>query len=104
MAWDLRAALLKKGEIESARLDDFEFRVRARTMRLFADRIGYGVSGDLLCGRIAAESDEAILAALAVQFPDIGERVLLEAYVASRDAARAVLISERGDPTPHRLA
>ncbi|WP_241212717.1 hypothetical protein [Sphingomonas sp. ABOLG] len=36
MAFDLRAALLKKAEVETARLVDFEFRLRARTMRLLA--------------------------------------------------------------------
>ena len=36
MVWDLRGALLKKEERESARLADFEFRHRARTLRLVA--------------------------------------------------------------------
>ena len=40
MVFDLRGALLKKEEAESARLMDFEFRLRARTMRLLAARIG----------------------------------------------------------------
>ena len=34
MAWDLRAAMLKKQEVESARLAEFDYRWRARTMRL----------------------------------------------------------------------
>lgn len=50
MAFDLRSALLRKQEFESARLDDFEFRLRARTMRLIAARLG--VDADALAGRI----------------------------------------------------
>jgi hypothetical protein len=61
MVWDLRGALLKKGEVESARLDDFEFRLRARTMRLLAEKLGHDPA--TLTGRIAIESDQAILAA-----------------------------------------
>jgi hypothetical protein len=34
MAWDLRAALLRKEEFESARLTDFDFREMVRAMRL----------------------------------------------------------------------
>ncbi|MDG2533085.1 hypothetical protein P6144_05460 [Sphingomonas sp. HITSZ_GF] len=94
MVFDLRGALLKKAEIESARLDDFEFRLRARTMRLLAPLLGVQVED--LVARIAVESDEAILATL----PDTARAW----YDEARIEARRQLIEERGDPTPHKLA
>lgn len=36
MAFGLRTALLRKAEVETARLVEFEFRLRAQTMRLLA--------------------------------------------------------------------
>jgi hypothetical protein len=104
MVWDLRAALLKKGEVESARLDDFAFRLRARAMRLLADRIGRGLSGEDLCRAIATEPDDAILAALADRFPDLSRKDLAVMHAACEVEARTALLAELGDPTPHRLA
>ena len=40
MPFDLRRALLRKEEHESARLMEFEFRHRARTFRLMAEALG----------------------------------------------------------------
>jgi hypothetical protein len=97
MVFDLRGALLKKEEIESARLMDFEFRLRARTMRLLAAAIGQ--DQDAMVGRIAVQEDEAILADLEAAHPDIRA-----AFAAARDEAKRQLIAERGDPTPHKLA
>ncbi|MEP9360335.1 hypothetical protein [Sphingomonas sp. KR3-1] len=94
MVFDLRGALLKKAEVESARLDDFEFRLRARTLRLLAPLLG--VEAAALVPRIATESDEAILATL----PDEARAWFEEA----RTEGRRQLIEERGDPTPHKLA
>jgi len=94
MVFDLRGALLKKAEIESARLDDFEFRLRARTMRLLAPELG--LEPEALVGRIAVEPDDAIVASLG---PDAAPR-----YEACRAEARRQLIVEIGDPTPYRLA
>ena len=51
MAWDLRGALLKKEERETARLMDFEFRLRARTMRILAARLN--IPAETLVPRIA---------------------------------------------------
>ena len=99
MAIDLRAALLKKGEVESARLDDFAFRERARTMRLLAKALGE--DGDALCRAIATGDDEAVLAMLAERH-DAAE--VRDAYARSRAQARRALLDERGDPAPHRLA
>ncbi len=93
MVWDLRGALLKKAEVESARLDDFEFRLRARTMRLLAEKLGRDSTA--LVARIAAESDEALLAAT----PE-----LVEHFDSCRAEARRHLIGELGDPTPYKLA
>lgn len=94
MVFDLRGALLKKAEVESARLDDFECRLRARTMRLLAPLLG--VAPGELVGRIAVEPDEAILASL--------PETALAWFDQARTEARRQLIEERGDPTPHRLA
>ncbi|MBB4838684.1 hypothetical protein HNP52_001753 [Sphingomonas kyeonggiensis] len=94
MVFDLRGALLKKAEVESARLDDFEFRLRARTMRLLAPLLG--VEPDQLVARIAVEPDEAILASL----PGPARAW----YDEARTEARRQLIAERGDPRPYKLA
>src|SRR3546814_10695286 len=59
MAWDLRRALLKKGEFESARLIDFEFRERARTMKLIAPRVSAALAPHALAGEIALGGDES---------------------------------------------
>lgn len=94
MVFDLRGALLKKEEVESARLIDFEFRLRARTMRLLGERLGIE-----LVGEVAKADDDAIVASLRNRFPDVAT-----AYAEARKAARAQLIGELGDPTPHKLA
>jgi hypothetical protein len=104
MAWDLRAALLKKGEIESARLDDFAFRERARTMRLLAGELGRGIDPMDLASRIAILDDEAILDTLLASMPGLCPEALRDAFARCRIAARQSLIQEIGDPTPHRLA
>ncbi|NIJ18946.1 hypothetical protein FHS95_000615 [Sphingomonas naasensis] len=92
MVFDLRGALLKKAEVESARLDDFEFRLRARTFRLLAER--HALDPEPLVGEIATDPDDAILA----RHP-----ALHGAYAECRALARQ-LIDERGDPTPYKLA
>ena len=96
MVFDLRRAMLKKEEFESARLQNFEFRHRARTMRLLAQQIGEDPQA--LAVETAERSDDAILARLAEKHGD-----LTAAYHACRHAARVELIAEIGDPTPHRL-
>jgi len=94
MVFDLRGALLKKAEVESARLDDFEFRLRARTFRLLAPLLG--VEADALVARIAVEPDEAIIASLPAEARAWYEEARIE--------ARRQLIEELGDPTPYKLA
>jgi hypothetical protein len=39
MAFDLQKMFHRKGEFETARLDDFAFHTRARTMRLLAEEL-----------------------------------------------------------------
>ncbi|WBH17389.1 hypothetical protein [Sphingomonas radiodurans] len=101
MVFDLRAALLRKAEVETARLVDFDFRLRARTMRLLAARLG--LDPDALVAEIVRGGDAAILAALSEQTGrDAG--ALNREFQECAAEARAQLIAERGDPTPHRLA
>lgn len=71
MAWDLRRALLKKGEFESARLIDFEFRERARTMKLLAPRVSAALEPQALAGEIALGDDESILRRLLDRFDSV---------------------------------
>ncbi|MEH3035036.1 MAG: hypothetical protein PGN23_00880 [Sphingomonas adhaesiva] len=99
MTFDLRAALLKKGEVESARLDDFAFRLRARTMRVLAARLGE--DADALAARVAAADDATILSDLALRHDP---EALHAAFRGARAEARDALIADLGDPTPHRLA
>jgi len=100
MAFDLEKMLHRKGEFESARLDDFAFRTRARTMRLLADALGRDPAP--LVGMIAGGDDISILDALAGEGLD---RMDLEtAYYTARATAERTLRDELGDPTPVRLA
>jgi hypothetical protein len=101
MPFDLGIAMRKKEEFESARLMDFEFRLRARAARSLASSL---------------DVDEAAAVALVVAVPD-DEMVDRFAQLAAKPVdvvrleyqrcvveARARLVAERGDPTPHRLA
>jgi len=99
MVWDLRGALLKKQEVESARLDDFEFALRARTMKLLGADLDRAAQGALI-GGIALRSDSAILDSV----PAADRAALRRRYDVCRTEARRQLIAERGDPAPHRLA
>ena len=60
MTFDLGKAFAKKGEFESARLADFEFRQRARTFRLMAEKIGREADPARVVAMIAQMDDEAI--------------------------------------------
>ena len=100
MVFDLRAALLRKEEIESARLMDFEFRQRARTFRLIAAALD--IEPSVLVKAIALHGDAAILDGLANELPKSREE-LGQLYARCRADAYAQLVGELGDPTPHRL-
>jgi hypothetical protein len=100
MAFDLRGALLKKEERESARLMDFAFRLRARTWRLVGEALG--TEPDDTARMTALHDDEALLERLATRFPGrAGELSDLQRACAAE--ARQQLISEIGDPSPYRL-
>lgn len=100
MVWDLRGALLKKEEFESARLQNFDFRQRARTMRLLAAELGDDPQS--LAVQIAEQDDDAILSALAHR-TGRSPAALGQLYRECQAEARRQLIIEIGDPTPHRL-
>jgi hypothetical protein len=101
VVWDLRGALLKKQEAETARLVDFEFRQRVRTMRLLAPLLR--VDEAELVRLVAQGTDEHILAELTGRCP-VPPAQLAEHYRLCRAQARKQLVRELGDPAPHRLA
>ncbi len=99
MAFDLQKMLHRKGEWESARLDAFTFRVRARTMRGLATVLG--LDPDDLARQIAASDDDTILDELSDAH---GVERVMAAYVIARAEAEREAIAELGDPTPVKLA
>ncbi len=114
MSLDLHRALVKKQENECARLDEFNFRRRARTFRLLVDALRERIDPALvpaasdLVAQVALTSDEAILDTVAAQVaaPDgpVTARLLRRLYDRVREQAHAQLVDELGDPTPHALA
>lgn len=100
MVWDLRRALLKKEDFESARLIDFEFREMVRAMRLLADR--FSAPSTPLLHSLANHGVAAALAELAAH-AHVERADMDAAYLEARSEARRQLIAERGDPSPHRL-
>lgn len=101
MAWDLRGALLAKQEAETARLVDFDFRLRVRTLRLLAP--AFALAPDALARRVVDGDDDGLIAALAAE-AGMAATDLAAAFARARADARAQLVAERGDPAPHRLA
>jgi hypothetical protein len=100
MVWDLGRAMRKKEEFESARLMDFEYRLRARTMRLLGEALG--LDGSRYARESALQGDETILASIGAESGKTAEELAgLHACCAAE--ARSQLIGERGDPTPYRL-
>lgn len=100
MVWDLGKAMRKKEEFESARLMDFEFRQRARAMRLLAAELE--LDGDELARRTVLQPDGVMLDELAASSGrDRAE--LVQLWQAAMAQTRKDLIGERGDPTPYRL-
>jgi hypothetical protein len=91
-----------KSEEDSARLDDFELRLRARTMQKLAGFAG-GTRADMTRA-VAAADDEGVLADLLARAPELEEAKLRDAYRLARAEARAELLDECGDPAPHRPA
>ena len=102
MAFDLGAMLRRKGEFETARLDDFEFRQRARTIRLFAER--RGVAAEPLLKQTALGDDEKLLGVLTAGLAPAEAEALVRDWFAARADAYRQLVEELGDPTPIRMA
>ena len=98
MAWDLRAALLKKGEFETARLAEFEFRWRVRAYRALADDLG--AHKDRMIAALTRFDDDQLLDRIQAGHPD---RDIHTLFAECRARTRHQLIAEIGDPTPHRL-
>lgn len=100
MAFDLRGALIRKAEYETAKLLDFDFRLRVRTARALAAALG--LEPDVVVARIATHDHEAMIAALAA---DTGLEVndVQHRWWRQEAKLRPVLVAELGDPTPHRL-
>lgn len=101
MVWDLRGALLKKQEVESARLAEFDFRLRVRAMRLLATQLD--MEQEELVSAIMRKPDELVLGELAERL-GIAPADLQQLHDACRITARAQLVDELGDPAPYRLA
>lgn len=102
MVFDLRAMLLRKGEFESARLDDFEFRQRVRAIRLFAARRGADAAP--LIAQIALGDDARLLGSLLKGLSEGEADALTRDWFAARADAYRELVEELGDPTPIRMA
>jgi len=100
MIWDLGRAMRKKEEFESSRLMEFEYRQRARAMRLLAEQ--FELDPDHWARETALSSDETIIETIAAEASrDVD--TIRQAHGACLEEARRQLIGERGDPTPYRL-
>jgi hypothetical protein len=108
--FDVAKVLTRKQEHECARLDDFEFRVRIRAIRLLADHLnarhGLDLDGIAWAREAANEPPESTLErlheSLAGRSPGIGEIYRQHRRAAAR--AYEQVIVERGDPSPFRMA
>jgi len=100
MAFDLRGALIKKAEYETAKLLDFEFRLRARTARQVAGLLG--IDPAIVIARIATHDHDAMIAALAAD-TGLPEADIQHRWWRQEAKLRPMLVAELGDPTPHRL-
>lgn len=117
MAFDVHAALVRKQEHESARLDEFVFRQRARAIRLLAEwalekaeggpaaGLG-GLDPVALASEIAAATDEALVGRVAdaLEGIDISRGRVERRYQRLKEEAWLQLSAEMGDPTPNSLA
>ena len=100
MVWDLGKAMRKKEEFESARLMDFEFRLRARATKLLAR--AFALDEATLVREIASQTEVALLDMVARDLGRSRDEVASE-YSRCLSEARKQLMIERGDPTPYRL-
>ena len=101
MAWDLRSALLKKHEFETARLLEFEFKQRIRTIRLLAEACG-------LCPRqmvkLAIRQNDAELLVTMGAAAGLSEVQINERWARAGQEAYRQVLAELGDPRPYPLA
>jgi hypothetical protein len=109
---DLAKVLTRKQEHECARLDDFEFRVRIRAIRLLVESLNGGAGGRFALDPIdwareaATEAAEATLERLhqhlGAASPGLGEIYRRHQRAVARAYEQVVV--ERGDPSPFRMA
>ena len=107
--FDLARAFAKKQEVESARLDEYWFRHRARTIRLLAESLAGRTAEPLdpkaLAREVAARTNEELLADLRTRLDQPISDEEWNGLVQRAEAeARRQLVAEHGDPDPHRLA
>lgn len=107
--FDLARAFARKQEHESARLDEYAFRHRARKIRLLAEslagRLSAGSDPGALARSVALEGDGSILERLRARLAEPVDDREWRALVSAAEAeARRQLVAEHGDPDPHRLA
>jgi hypothetical protein len=110
MTFDLGRIMEQKQERECARLDDFDFRLRARTIKIVAAWIQERLPDPALLDpshwvrEIATRSFETILADLrAASAGPVDEAVWRDVVGRAHHMARIALLQEIGDPTPIRL-
>jgi hypothetical protein len=117
MAFDVHAALVRKQEHESAKLDEFAFRQRARAIRLLVEWAlekaegmslpGIGALDPVaLASEIATASDEELVGRIAVVLEPAGitRRRVERRHQRLKEEAWLQLAAEMGDPTPRSLA
>jgi hypothetical protein len=108
---DMHHVLVRKQERECARLDEFDFARRARTVRKVAEWVRERCADPArlnvmeMVGRITMMDDWTIFAALRAHLAqpilDDDWHRLVGGFAA---IAETQLIEERGDPRPHRMA
>ena len=100
MVWDLGKAMRKKEEFESARLMDFEYRQRARAARILAQQLGLD---EAEFARATASHNDGSFVTMVAGVTGRTREEIAKAYQTCLSVARGQLITESGDPTPHRL-
>lgn len=99
--FDFGLAMQKKGEFETARLIDFEFRRRARTSKLLARSLGVSEEDAI---NLVASTDENDALVRFSEIASVSEEIAAAKYRRLSKIVHAQLVAELGDPSPHRLA
>jgi hypothetical protein len=100
MVWDLRGALLKKEERESARLADFEFKHRVRTFRLLARELG---ANEKDVAALIVQGSDAVALEQLRQAHAARANEITSLYESCKAYARSQLVKEVGNPAPYKL-